>query len=126
MFTVKLYQGNTLSEGADLCLKARLYVPGWDLNPTLKRMRDYLTHSGMLAVGFENGQPVALCLFDGRMYMAFCRKDRRRLGYGSKCFQLIGRQPAGWAGEGVVGTLEFWKANGIYVLPRHRSRLKAA
>lgn len=124
---VTVYEGGTLSEGAELCLNARLYVSGWDLRPTLVRMRDRgTTHQGKIAVAFDNGRPVALCLYDGHMLMAFCRDDRRRQGFGSACAKAIGRPQGSWAGEGVRGSVEFWKANGVYALPRHRSRLRAA
>lgn len=125
MLKIKVYRGGSLSEGADLCLKARLFVPGWDLNPTLAKMRDHGDSKSRIAVLFENQQPVALCLFNGDMLMAFCRKDRRRRGYGSRCFDALGRPPHAWAGEGVAGTMSFWAHNGVYALPR-RPVLKEA
>jgi hypothetical protein len=124
---VIVYEGATLSEGAELCLDARLYVSGWDLRPTLVKMRDRgMTHGGKIAVAFEHDRPIALCLFSGRMLMAFCRDDHRRRGFGSACAKAIGRPEGSWAGEGVHGSIQFWKANGVYALPRQRARLKAA
>lgn len=124
---VIVYEGVTLSEGAELCLNARLYVSGWDLRPTMARMRDRgATHPGKIAVAFVGERPVALCLHDGHMLMAFCRDDHRRRGFGSACMKALGRPEGSWAGEGIYGSTEFWKANGVYARPRHRSRLKAA
>jgi hypothetical protein len=55
--------------------------------------------------------------------MAFTKKFERFQGFASKCFQALDLEPGSWAGEGIQGTLEFWKKNGVHARPRNRVKL---
>ena len=124
-FEVKVYKGSTLSEGAALCLDARLFVPGWTLRPTLLTMRDRKgAHPGQIALGFKNDVPVALVLYDGNMLMAFCKKFERYQGFASRCFQALDLEPGSWAGEGIQGTLVFWNKQGVHAIPRDHGKYR--
>jgi hypothetical protein len=119
---VKVYRNQTLSEGARIALGARLYVSGWSLHPTLETLSVLLNpEMARIAISYEGTTPVALVLIhiDG-MLMAFCRKSERRKGHASACFKALKVPAFCWAGEGVYGSPEFWKSNGIDARPRHR------
>lgn len=117
-----VYENATLSEGAQIALTARLFIPGWSLRPTLYDLRERRSFcKAKIAIGYKNGVAICLALIDPTgMYMAFCRKSERRNGYTSKCVHALGHQPLGWAGEGVYGTMAFWEANKVYASPRRR------
>ncbi len=119
---IVVYRNRTLSEGARIALGARLYVSGWSLHPTLETLRDYQgVTDARIAIAFIGETPVCLVLMhtDG-MLMAFCRKSERRKGYASACFKALKSPLFAWAGEGVYGSPEFWKSNGVDARPRHR------
>lgn len=92
---LKIYAGQSLSEGCDIALKSRLYVSGWTLSEMLKNIRKSSSYYGKTAlfICYEKEMPVALCLAtaynrkDEKIYelQAFCRKNFRRLGYASLC-----------------------------------------
>jgi hypothetical protein len=123
MLNTTLYTGSGFTAGAALCIRRRLFIAGWDLLPTLQRLKMNPRES-RLAVGFIDQTPVALALFEkaDRMVMAFCRKDARRNGYGSACVQALKLtfDEHGWAGEGIQGTHLFWQKNWVLVSRRTR------
>lgn len=123
---VKVYDGKTIVEGADLALKNRLYVSGWALSDELKWAR----HEGMrldqwtsvnpdyhqrykIALAFKDNVPVAVVLWTGHTMMAFCRAAERRNGYASACVKALNIQTArAWPGV-ERASIPFWKKNGI-------------
>jgi len=112
--TVKLFVGEDAAAGAKLAKQHRLYVSNknWSLCELLDR-------DPPLALVFEGGQPVAIAAWDaeGGLYSAFCRKDRRRNGYGTMAVQAI-KEKLGISlfsaectrrfSHGIIGSLTFW------------------
>lgn len=115
MFQTKLYQKSDFEAGAWIVIRHRLFVPGWDLLPTIRSLMNNPEDS-KLVLGFLDRTPMALALYESRsdMTMCFCRKDLRRKGYGSACVKALSLIPGqAWAGEGVQGTHQFWALNGV-------------
>ena len=112
MFTVKVYRGLDVVEGAKLALKHRLYVSGWCLSGELKSMIRSPRISDGIALGLLDGVPVSIVLHDAHQYMAFCRKALRNNGYASQCFQKLNVTGKS-AGGGIDGSDHFWRKNGI-------------
>jgi hypothetical protein len=117
---IKLYTGENLRDGANIALRARLYVSGWELSSVLQFCRQTLRPDQyFIAIKFINGEPVALAyhtLF-GDM-QAFCKKSERRNGYASACVKAImtHAEKTGHSfqerrihyGIGIVGSCSFW------------------
>lgn len=112
--TVKLFLGENATEGARLAKQHRLYVPNknWALYELLDKHPP-------LALVFEDARPVAVAAWDAEegLYSAFCRKDRRRNGYGTMAVQAI-KEKLGISlfsaectrrfSRGIIGSLTFW------------------
>lgn len=118
MFDVKVYRGAELPIGADMCIKAKLYIAGWLLYPTLLSMCNRsCAPSSQIAVLLKNDVPVALVLYNGEILMAFTKEFERYQGHASKCVQALDLEPGSCAREGIAGTREFWRKNGVRVVP---------
>jgi hypothetical protein len=121
MRKVKVFPGELVKQGADIALKSRLYVSGWDLSDRLKQLRKG-TLKGTVALTYEDDKPVAVAVaydtFQGRLIalQAFCRKSERRRGYGTIAVDAAqrmqrNRNPAGkmyWS-TGIDGSRKFWQ-----------------
>lgn len=121
MIRIRVYEGEKLAEGAELCIEARLYVPGWALRPSLVNADPT---KDRLAVCFKDKDPVALVfLTDWHPWrqtpkkptlMAFCKDSERLNGYASRCARALGDRPRGTVSyEGIIGSAKFWKRNGL-------------
>lgn len=70
-------------ELAKQALKHRLYVSGWDLNPTLHQLKKHYRNC-TIALLFLNNIPIAVSLQESNgNIQVFVRKCHRRNGYGS-------------------------------------------
>lgn len=116
MFDVKVYEGKSLSEGATLALKHRLYVSGWCLSGELRYLRDNEHTDAEIAIGFLDGEPVSVIMRQYSKVQAFCRKAVRKKGYSTKCLQALRSKPT-FAEEGTDGSCVFWNKNGINARP---------
>jgi hypothetical protein len=112
-FEVKLYQGNNLDEGAMICLTHRLYVNGWTMKGVFEMFLINPHKDYQVAIGHLNGVAVAAALVNRNMVMAFCRKSLRGNGYGTRCVSKLTLAPHITAGEGIRGSLRFWRQNNI-------------
>lgn len=116
---VRVYQGPTLSQGAAIALRARLYVSGWCLSRTLGEMRDRPRSgdlqygSWQVAIAWVDDQPVAVATRFYNEIMAFTRKSARGAGLGRACVQALDRTDL-VASEGVKGSRDFWSKVGIH------------
>lgn len=121
MRKVKVFPGELVKQGADIALKNRLYVSGWDLSGKLKQLRaGGLT--GTVALTYEDDKPVAVAVafdkFNGHRIelQVFCRKAERRKGYGTIAVDAAQRMqrnknPNGalyWS-TGIDGSSNFWQ-----------------
>lgn len=121
MRKVKVFPGELVRHGADIALKNRLYVSGWDLSGKLKQLRTgELT--GTVALTYADDKPVAVAVaFDklnGRLIelQAFCRKAERRKGYGTLAVDAARRMQRTKNPKGVLrwntgtdGSRNFWQ-----------------
>jgi hypothetical protein len=110
-FEVKVYRDVDAAIGADIALKARLYVSGWSLSETFKSIREGSDFSD-IAVGFLDNEPVCVTVVGSDDSAAFCRKALRRKGYATRCLQRLNTKGT-VAGPGVAGSDRFWKKNGV-------------
>jgi hypothetical protein len=104
-----------IRQAADLALKHRLFVSGWQLSHELKKARDHPDWFDGISMKFVGGVPVALVIVRRTGIMAFCKKSERRKGYASECVQAIRLIPNFNArGDyGIPGSLNFWTVNGL-------------
>jgi hypothetical protein len=103
----KIYRGESISEGANLALQHRLYVPGWDLCGSLKYAKG--NKECTIALVFKDGKPVAVSLANRWLTQAFTRKSERRNGYGSLAVKEVRKvNKTSSHGHGKRGTNEFW------------------
>jgi hypothetical protein len=115
---IKIYEDETLDEGINLALGHRLYVSGWALSYELTRARQQhpwpVTAGKKLAIMFKDKNPICLAfLASHSQLLAFCKKSERGQGYASACVKAIKPSRNSWAGEGVIGTVNFWKRLGV-------------
>lgn len=114
--TVRTFTSDAgISRAADLALKHRLFVSGWELSHELKMARDHPDLFDGISMKFVDGVPIALVIVRRTTMMAFCKKSERRKGYASECAQAIRVIPnfAGRGDYGIPGSLNFWTANGL-------------
>lgn len=106
---LQVYSGQFLNIGINLAINNRLYKIGWMMYQSMSDRRMNPEGTEKLALLFKNDVPVALCWFDGKSAMAFCRPDQRRKGYASKCYKALDiKSPTVRSGE--YGSLYFWRA----------------
>lgn len=124
---IEIYKGRTLFKGADVGLKSRLYVSGWQLSYELKDIREGYHNSvnSVIAIAMKDGEAVALALGLSREstprveLQAFCRKAERRHGFGSACVAAVKKQFSAThyfsAGIGLKQgqSIKFWTTHGI-------------
>ena len=107
---IQVFQGPTLRAGINFALRHRLYIPGWQLLPTLRYV--LTAPSGeKLAMAFVEDRPVSLVLFTNSNFMAFTHQHHRRQGWGTKCFAAL--DEVGSARSGIDGSEFFWRKVGV-------------
>jgi hypothetical protein len=112
VFRTQVYQSQTLRAGADLALRHRLYVSGWQLSQVLQSFRTRQNTTDRLALGFCDDRPVAVAIYRDGTIQAFCRKSQRRQGYGGACVRALRAQSAR-AVVGIKGTDCFWQQQNV-------------
>ena len=99
-------------------VKARLYVPGWELMPTLYNFYERLEHwrtiigkKDVIVIAYYGDVPVGVCLLDSKsMSMTFVRKRHRRQKIGTKMIKkALGTRKRFTYGRGTVSTVGFFK-----------------
>lgn len=115
---VTLYSGETLAEGAQIALTARLFVPGWQLSGVLGRMRASPGAKDRITITFVGGEPISVATYDERtdQIMCFTRKSMRGNGYGTLAVQMLRvSAKSAYADAGIYGSEQFWAALNIRV-----------
>ncbi len=132
---IEHFHRNSLTEGAKIARKNRLYVPGWCIIDELRGIErageeGALSSSTMISIAYVGGKPVAACLLfvecDNVTCYMFVRNRLRRQGIGSKLFNEHWEwwtrnvrtdykyfQPTVYTG--VDGSEKFWQYMGIEV-----------
>ena len=133
---IEHFHRSSLTEGAKIARKNRLYVPGWlmiDEFRAIERAGDdnALLSSTMISIAYVGGKPVAACLLfvecnDITCYM-FVRKRLRRQRIGTMLYKAATKQYFflfhGWASItheiavyfGVDNSEKFWQSVGLEV-----------
>lgn len=120
MITTKLYKGTDAIEGANLALKWRLFVSGWQLSYVFKNIRERGFSQGkFLALVFLNDMPVSVAVAvpfnHGYELQTFTKKEYRLRGYASKAIEALNLDPEAprYASIGIDGTELFWHKHGV-------------
>ena len=131
---IEHFHRSSLTEGAKIARKNRLYVPGWlmiDEFRAIERAGDdnALLSSTMISIAYVGGKPVAACLLfvecdDITCYM-FVRNRLRRQRIGTMLYKAATEQYSflfhGWDSatqdvavyKGVDGSEKFWQTVGL-------------
>ena len=131
---IEHFHRSSLTEGAKIVRKNRLYVPGWlmiDEFRTIERAGDdnALLSSTMISIAYVGGKPVAACLLfvecnDITCYM-FVRNRLRRQRIGTMLYKAATEQYSflfhGWGSAtqevavytGVDKSDKFWQSVGL-------------
>lgn len=111
MKKVKVYSGNDVAQGADLALKSRLYVSGWQLSYTLGAMRARPKTDDKIAILFDEQEPVAVAVHNYNSIQVFCRKKKRRQGNGTQVVNALLREGVKHPhyDQGIDGSMTFFK-----------------
>ena len=131
---IEHFYKSSLTEGAKIARKNRLYVPGWlmiDKFRTIERAGDdnALSSSTMISIAYVGGKPVAACLLfvecDYITCYVFVRKRLRRQRIGTMLYKAATEQYSflfhGWDSttqeiavyKGVDKSNEFWQSVGL-------------
>jgi hypothetical protein len=114
---VKVFDKAKAAEGADIALKNKLFVSGWELSKTLTEIREKAARNlkeYTVALSYKDGIPVAVVIREGTFMQAFCRRSERRKGHASACARAIRQrhpdlEASLYAFTGVEGSYSFWK-----------------
>ena len=131
---IEHFHRSSLTEGAKIARKNRLYVPGWCIIDELRGIEragedNALSSSVMISIAYVGGKPVATCLLfveceDITCYM-FVRKRLRRQRIGTALYKAATKQYFflfhGWASvtqeiavyTGVDKSEKFWQSVGL-------------
>lgn len=108
----KLFKSENIIKGADIALKARLYVSGWMLSKELVEIRNYRSDyfkEYIIAIAFDNSLPISIVVSHPRQEaMAFTRKSYRRKGIASNLINKFNIEIKRY-GDGITGSDKFWK-----------------
>ena len=131
---IEHFHRSSLTEGAKIARKNRLYVPGWlmiDEFRAIERAGDdnALLSSTMISIAYIGGKPVAACLLfvecDYITCYVFVRKRLRRQRIGTILYKAATEQYSflfhGWASatqeiavyKGVDKSDKFWQSVGL-------------
>ena len=130
---IEYFHRSSLTEGANIARKNRLYVPGWCMIDELRGIEragedNALSSSTMISIAYVGGKPVAACLLfiecdDITCYM-FVRKRLRRQRIGTMLYKSATEQYSflfnGWGSatqevavyKGVDKSDKFWQSVG--------------
>lgn len=115
MFKIIKYEGEAASKGADVALKARLYVNGWQLSGELVKIRKGSVRAQVALAYDTDGVPVGVSVRgEGNWLNVFVRKSHRKNGVGTLLVEALKSEDVR-AGYGIVGSLSFWNKVGVKV-----------
>lgn len=103
---------------ADIALKSRLYVSGYQLSHVLVGIRDGGIIGNVVLHYDETNTPVGVAVhitdrsFIGYETMIFVRKSKRRQGIGSLLIKQLNGPKSSFVGRGCSASRPFWKKNG--------------
>lgn len=112
MYVVKEYRNADVLEAINIALKAKLYVPGWALQPYLSWLRRRGERSWVdvtIRLAFNGETPIGIGVrhIDGPYNpMCFVRPQYRRKGIGSKLVEGFSFDEYE---EGIKGSDQFWR-----------------
>ena len=131
---IEHFHRSSLTEGAKIARKNRLYAPGWCIIDELRGIErdgedNALSSSTMISIAYVGGKPVAACLLfvafnDITCYM-FVRKRLRRQRIGTMLYKAATKQYFflfhGWGSAtqeiavytGVDKSDKFWQSVGL-------------
>ena len=133
---IEHFHGSSLTEGAKIARKNRLYVSGWCMIDELRAIEragdnNALSSSTMISIAYVGGKPVAACLLfvecDNVTCYMFVRKRLRRQRIGTLLYKAATEQYSflfhgcGSATQeiavytGVDGSENFWQSVGMEV-----------
>ena len=133
---IEHFHRSSLTEGAKIARKNRLYVPGWCMIDELRGIEragedNALSSSTMISIAYVGGKPVAACLlfveYDNVTCYMFVRKRLRRQRIGTMLYKAATEQYSflfhGWGSAtqevavytGVDKSDKFWQYMGIEV-----------
>ena len=131
---IEHFHRSSLTEGAKIARKNRLYVPGWCMIDELRCIEragedNALSSSTMISIAYIGGKPVAACLLfvecDYITCYVFVRKRLRRQRIGTMLYKSATEQYFflfhGWASAtqkvavytGVDKSDKFWQSVGL-------------
>ena len=98
---IEHFYRSSLTEGAKIARKNRLYVPGWCMIDELRGIEragedNALSSSTMISIAYVGGKPVAACLLfvecDAITCYVFVRKRLRRQRIGTMLYKAATKQ----------------------------------
>ena len=131
---IEHFHRSSLTEGAKIARKNRLYVPGWCIIDELRGIEragedNALSSSTMISIAYVGGKPVAACLLFVEFYSVTCymfvRKRLRRQCIGTTLYKSATEQYSflfhGWGSAtqevavytGVDKSDKFWQSVGL-------------
>ena len=110
MIDIKLYDNGNAHIGADIALKSRLYVSGWNLSGELGKIRAERKTDNKVALLFKGNVCIAVAVLRRDFVQAFVRKQERRNGYGRMVVEKLGVSKSVDHGEGIDGSWKFWSS----------------
>ena len=114
---IHIYLPNSAHKAADIALKNRLYVSGWQLSYILKNIRSKQHHftGSKVAIYTSHGVPVGVAVITKHnSIQAFVRQSERRKGIGSILVKAVAGEERYYAQQGIVGSEQFWYKNGCF------------
>jgi hypothetical protein len=102
------YSDDDAKLGADIALKNRLYVSGWELSKFLQKVRGGVVDADVL-IAFNDDTPVSVVVVEKRrLYaQAFTRKSMRKRGIAKTLIKECGAKIKS-TGIGIDGSSVFW------------------
>lgn len=109
----RTYIKNNVQEAADIALKNRLYVSGWELSYLLKYIRERENNDTYkISLAYKNNKPIGVCVKTFNNYVqVFVRKEERRQGIGTTLVQktLGARRKNFYYERGVSYSIDFFE-----------------
>jgi GNAT superfamily N-acetyltransferase len=114
---IHIYLPDSTHRAADIALKNRLYVSGWQLSYILKDIRSGHQHQigSKVAIYYEDKEPVGVAVITKYCSVqVFVRQSERRKGIGSALVKALSGGQRCYAQQGIHGSEQFWYKNGCY------------
>ena len=112
----KTYRLDESAEGADVALKHKLFVSGWNLSGILKEIRE--NKDGVVTIAYKDKVPVGVAVLNYRKEChCFVRKSERGNKIGTNLVRkTTKKQEEFYCYYGVIGSDRFWKQfnKGVY------------